>query len=292
MSTPHYFQGNRLLDALSSAEKIRIYPQLERILLPLGFAMYDSRLSQRYVYFPAGAVISLQCLMTNGNAGETAAVGNEGMVGTAIVMGAESTLGRAVVKRAGIGYRLKSQAIKQEFDRAGRLMRLLLRYTQALITQTSQNAVCTRHHSIDQQVCRKLLESLDRTQTTEMRLTQEILATVLGVRRESVTTSAGKLRKVGLICYGRGHISVLDRAGLERRSCECYEVVKREYTRLLCCDLAARGEVSRSPTFLESSMRNAHLPNTDYGSPAGLQGKYRFGHRAPPDGSVSIIYNR
>jgi len=173
------------------------------------------------------AVVSLQYLMTNGNAAETAAVGNEGMVGTSIFMGADSTPGRAIVKRSGLSFRLKSKIIKEEFYRAGPLMRLLLRYTQALIAQTSQTAVCNRHHSIDQQVCRRLLISLDHTQSGEVLMTQELMATILGIRREGVTESARRLQHAGLIRYVRGRIMVLDRRGLEQRSCECYVVIKR-----------------------------------------------------------------
>jgi CRP-like cAMP-binding protein len=233
MSTPVYFRSNHLLEALPTADKLRIYPQLEAIQLPLGLVLYDDGRGQKYAYFPTAAVVSLQYLMTNGNAAETAAVGNEGMVGTSICMGADSTPGRAIVKRAGLAFRLKSQVIKEEFDRAGPLTHLLLRYTQALIAQTSQTAVCNRHHSIDQQVCRRLLVSLDHTQSGEVLMTQELMATILGIRREGVTEIAGRLQSAGLIRYARGHILVLDRRGLERRSCECYVVIKKEYERLL-----------------------------------------------------------
>jgi Crp-like helix-turn-helix domain len=233
MSTPVYFHGNHLLDALPIADKRRIYNALEAVQLPLGRVVYDGGLGQKYAYFPATAVVSLQYLMTNGNAAETAAVGNEGMVGTSIFMGANSTPGRAIVKRAGLSFRLKSQVIKEEFYRAGPFMHLLLRYTQALIAQTSQTAVCNRHHSIDQQVCRRLLVSLDHTQSGEVLMTQELMATILGIRREGVTEIAGRLQSAGLIRYARGHILVLDRRGLEQRSCECYVVIKKEYERLL-----------------------------------------------------------
>jgi hypothetical protein len=233
MSPPVYFCGNHLLDALPVPDKRRIYRRLEAVQLPLGRVVYDGGLGQKYAYFPASAVVSLQYLMTNGNAAETAAVGNEGMVGTSIFMGANSTPGRAIVKRAGLSFRLKSQVIKEEFDRAGPLTHLLLRYTQALIAQTSQTAVCNRHHSIDQQVCRRLLVSLDHTQSGEVLMTQELMATILGIRREGVTEIAGRLQSAGLIRYARGHILVLDRRGLERRSCECYVVIKKEYERLL-----------------------------------------------------------
>jgi hypothetical protein len=233
MSTPVYFRGNHLLDALPFVDGRRIYPQLEAIQLPFGRVVYDGGLGQKYAYFPVSAVVSLQYLMTNGNAAETAAVGNEGMVGTSIFMGADSTPGRAIVKRSGLSFRLKSKIIKEEFYRAGPLMRLLLRYTQALIAQTSQTAVCNRHHSIDQQVCRRLLTSLDHTQSGEVLMTQELMATILGIRREGVTESARRLQLAGLIRYVRGRIMVLDRRGLEQRSCECYVVIKKEYDRLL-----------------------------------------------------------
>ncbi len=239
MSTPVYVGGNHLLDSLSLVEKLRVYPQLEAIRLPLALAVYDSGLAQKYAYFPVGAVISLQCMMTNGDVGETAAIGNEGMVGTSIVMGADSTTDRAVVKRAGLGFRLKAQVIKQEFYRGGPLMQLLLRYTQSLITQTAQTVACNRYHSIDQQVCRALLVSLDQTQSNEVLMTQELIAKILGIRREGVTESAMSLQKAGLIRYARGRISILDRRGLENRSCECYAVMKRECTRLLSSEYPA-----------------------------------------------------
>jgi hypothetical protein len=241
MSTSAYCRGNHLLDALPAADKLRIYPQLEAIRLPLGLVLYDHGLGQKYAYFPTAAVVSLQYLMTNGNAAETAAVGNEGMVGTSIFLGADSTPGRAIVKCAGLAFRVKSQAIKEEFYRAGPLMRLLLRYTQALITQMSQTAVCNRHHSVDQQVCRRLLIGFDHAQGGEVLMTQELMATILGIRREGVTESARRLQDAGLIRYARGHIAVLDRRELERRSCECYVVIKKEYERLLPRGITAAG---------------------------------------------------
>jgi CRP-like cAMP-binding protein len=268
-----------LLDALSPAEQVRIYPQLEWITLPLGFALYESGLSQKYAYFPGNAVVSLQCLMTNGNGAETAAVGAEGMVGTPIVMGADSTHGRAVVKFAGMGFRLKAQVIRREFDRAGRLMKLLLRYIQALITQTSQNAVCTRHHSIDQRFCRSLLMSLDRTLSTEMLLTQDLLANLLGTRRESVTETAGRLQKAGLIRYARGHITIIDRGGLEKHSCECYAVTKRECGRLL----TATGAPSSNRSLSGSPGRNRYSPKTDFPLPVGLHPTYSCRSRGPTE---------
>jgi len=226
-------RGNNLLDSLSSAEKYRLYPHLEAVQLALDHAVYEPGQSQKYAYFPAGVVFSLQCTLVNGDAGETAVVGNEGMVGTSLIMGGNSTLGRAVVKRAGLGYRVKAHAIQQEFDRAGTLMQIVLRYTQALITQTSQMAACNRHHSIDQRLARRLLIGLDHTPQGELLMTQEVIAHMLGVRREGVTQAAMRLQEDGLIRYARGHIVVADRRQLEKRSCECYSVVKREYARLL-----------------------------------------------------------
>ena len=241
MSTRVYFRGNHLLDSLPSADKLRILPKLEAIQLPLSLVLYDNGLRQKRAYFPAVAVVSLQYLMTNGSAGETASVGSDGMVGTSIFMGTDSTPGRAIVKRAGLAFRIESQVIKKEFYRAGALMHLLLRYTQALITQTSQNAVCNRHHSVDQQICRTLLVGLDHTQSGDVLMTHELMATILGIRREGVSESAFRLQNDGLIRYARGHISVLDRRGLEQRACECYMVIKKEYERLLPTGLTAAG---------------------------------------------------
>ena len=229
---------NQLLAALPAAEWERWLPQLERVEMPLGQVLYESGTTLSHVYFPLTAIVSLLYVMENGASAEIAVVGNEGIVGISLFMGGESTPSRAVVQSAGHGFRLKAQTMKDEFNRAGPVLHLLLRYTQALITQMAQTAVCNRHHSLDQQLCRWLLLSLDRLQGNDLVMTQELIANMLGVRREGVTEAALKLQKVGLIRYARGHISVLDRAGLEQRTCECYAVVKNEYDRLLPATLA------------------------------------------------------
>ncbi len=224
---------NQLLAALPDAEWQRWLPQLEWVEMPLGQVLYESGTTLSHVYFPLTAIVSLLYVMENGASAEIAVVGNEGIVGISLFMGGESTPSRAVVQSAGHGYRLNAQTMKDEFNRAGPVLHLLLRYTQALITQMAQTAVCNRHHTLDQQLCRWLLLSLDRLQGNDLMMTQELIANMLGVRREGVTDAALKLQKVGLIRYTRGHISVLDRAGLEQRTCECYAVVKNEYDRLL-----------------------------------------------------------
>jgi CRP-like cAMP-binding protein len=224
---------NHLLAALPSAEWRRWAAQLEAVEMPLGQVLYESGNTLSHVYFPTTAIVSLLYVMENGSSAEIAVVGNEGLVGISLFMGGESTPSRAVVQSAGKGYRLESQAIKDEFNRAGPVMHLLLRYTQALITQMAQTAVCNRHHSLDQQLCRWLLLSLDRLRGNELVMTQELIANMLGVRREGVTEGALKLQAAGLIRYSRGRITVLDRRGVEARTCECYAVVKREYDRLL-----------------------------------------------------------
>ena len=229
---------NHLLAALPAAEWQRWLPQLERVEMPLGQVLYESGTTLSHVYFPLTAIVSLLYVMENGASAEIAVVGNEGIVGISLFMGGESTPSRAVVQSAGHGFRLNAQTMKDEFNRAGPVLHLLLRYTQALITQMAQTAVCNRHHSLDQQLCRWLLLSLDRLQGSDLVMTQELIANMLGVRREGVTEAALKLQKVGLISYARGHISVLDRAGLEQRTCECYAVVKKEYDRLLPESLA------------------------------------------------------
>jgi CRP-like cAMP-binding protein len=229
---------NRLLAALPEAEWQRWRSQLEHAPLPLGAVIHESGSKMSHVYFPTTAIVSLLYVMENGASAEIAVVGKEGILGVSLFMGAESTPSRAVVQSAGDGFRLSARRMKEEFNRAGPVLHLLLRYTQALITQMSQTAVCNRHHSLDQQLCRWLLLSLDRLQGDELVMTQELIANMLGVRREGVTESAFKLQQAGLIRYARGHITVLDRAGLERRSCECYAVVKKEYDRLLPGKLA------------------------------------------------------
>ncbi len=224
---------NHLLAALPADEWARWQPMLEWTDLPLGQVLYESGNVQSHVYFPTTAIVSLLYVMESGASAEIAVVGNEGVVGISLFMGGGSTPSRAVVQSAGQGWRLKGQAIKNEFGRSGPVMHLLLRYTLALITQMAQTAVCNRHHSLDQQLCRWLLLSLDRLQGNELVMTQELIANMLGVRREGVTEGALALQKAGLIQYARGHITVLDREGLEQRTCECYAVVKKEYDRLL-----------------------------------------------------------
>jgi CRP-like cAMP-binding protein len=233
MSLSSDLTDNHLLAALPDAESQRWLPQLEPVEMPLGQVLYESGGTLSHVYFPTTAIVSLLYVMENGASAEIAVVGNEGIVGISLFMGGDSTSSRAVVQSAGLGLRLRAQIMKDDFNRAGPVLHLLLRYTQALITQMAQTAVCNRHHSLDQQLCRWLLLSLDRLQGNELVMTQELIANMLGVRREGVTEGALKLQQAGLIRYARGHISVLDRDGLERRSCECYAVVKKEYDRLL-----------------------------------------------------------
>ena len=224
---------NHLLSTLSDKDWQRISAHLEWVELPLGKVLYESGDILSHVYFPVSAIISLLYVMEDGDSAEISVVGFEGVVGISLFIRGESTPSRAVVQSGGTALRLPSKFIKEEFDLNGPLMHLLLRYTQALITQMSQTAVCNRHHSIDQQLCRWLLLSLDRLQTNELVMTQELIANMLGVRREGVTEAALSLQKAGLIKYSRGHITALDRTGLEARSCECYAVVKKEYDRLL-----------------------------------------------------------
>jgi CRP-like cAMP-binding protein len=229
---------NQLLAALPSAEWQRWRPLLESVALPLGQVLYESGHALTHAYFPTTAIVSLLYVLEDGASAEIAVVGNEGIVGISLVMGGGSTPNRGVVQSAGQGFRLQAQAIRDEFNRNGPVLHLLLRYTQALITQMAQTAVCNRHHSLDQQLCRWLLLSLDRLQGNDLVMTQELIANMLGVRREGVTEAAVKLQKAGLIRYARGHITVLDRPGLEKRTCDCYEVVKKEYARLLPATLA------------------------------------------------------
>lgn len=226
-------KANHLLAALPPADWERWQPQLEWVKMPLGHVLYESGATLSHAYFPTTAIVSLLYLLESGASAEIAVAGNEGMVGISLFMGGGSTPSRGVVQSAGEGFRIRSSFIRAEFDRAGTVMHLLLRYTQALITQMSQTAVCNRHHSLDQQLCRWLLLSLDRLSGNELVMTQELIANMLGVRREGVTEAALKLQAVGLIRYARGHITVLDRAGLEARTCECYAVVAKEYARLL-----------------------------------------------------------
>src|SRR5665213_1613194 len=224
---------NRLLDALSPAARERLYPYLELVEMPLGKVLYESGDALRHVYFPTDSIVSLLYVMEDGASAEIAVAGNEGLIGISLFMGGETTPSRAIVQSAGYAYRLIGQRLKDEFHRNGEMQILLLRYTQALLTQMAQTAVCNRHHSVDQQLCRWLLLSLDRLNSNQLVMTQELIANMLGVRREGVTDAAGKLQKLGVIQYARGQITVLDRPHLEKLSCECYAVVKRESDRLL-----------------------------------------------------------
>jgi len=233
MSSPQTPKQNHLLAALPAEDYARLLPDLELIPLPLGWAVYEAGGHLGYLYFPTNSIVSLLYVMEDGASAEIAVTGNEGLVGIALFMGGESTPSRAVVQSAGYGYRLKASILKREFALGGQLQYLALRFTQALITQMAQTAVCNRHHSVEQQLCRWLLLSLDRLASNELTMTQELIANMLGVRREGVTEAAGKLQEDGLIHYSRGHITVLDRPKLEKRVCECYAVVKREFDRLL-----------------------------------------------------------
>jgi len=224
---------NHLLAALLDTEFDRLSPHLELIPMLLGDVLYESGGKLSHVYFPTTAIISLHYLLENGGSSEMAGVGNEGILGVSVFMGGNTTPSRAIVQTGGHGYRLPAHVLMDEFNRAGPVMRLLLRYTQALLTQMAQTAVCNRHHSVEQQLCRWLLLTLDRLQGTDLTMTQELIANMLGVRREGVTEAAGRLQGYGYISYRRGHITVLDRAGLERDVCECYGVVKKEFARLL-----------------------------------------------------------
>lgn len=232
--SPQPNQGaNRLLAVLPPNEWNRIAPELMLVEMPLGKVIYESGDQLAHVYFPTTSIVSLLYVMEDGASAEIAIVGNDGLIGIALFMGGETTPSRAIVQSAGYAYRLSARVLKDEFKRAGPLQRLLLRYTQALITQMAQTAVCNRHHSIDQQLCRWLLLSLDLLPSNELQMTQELIANMLGVRRSGVTEAALKLQTAGLIQYSHGHIKVLDRDGLEKRVCECYSVVRREFTRLL-----------------------------------------------------------
>ncbi|WP_241264205.1 Crp/Fnr family transcriptional regulator [Bowmanella dokdonensis] len=229
----HQPTQNQLLNALSADVQQRLFPHLELIEMPLGKVLYESGDTLRYVYFPTDSIVSLLYVMENGSSAEISVVGYDGMIGVALFMGGNSTTSRGIVQSAGFGYRLLGQRMKDEFNRHGELLYLLLRYSQALITQMAQTAVCNRHHSIDQQLCRWLLLSLDRLKDNHLVMTQELIANMLGVRREGVTEAASRLHKEGVIDYSRGHITVTNRSKLEQLSCECYEVVKAETDRLL-----------------------------------------------------------
>jgi len=233
MPAPQSPNQNRLLAALPTAEFERLAPHLEPVEMLLGDILYESGGLLQHVYFPTTAILSLHYVMENGSSSEIAGVGNEGVLGISLFMGGNTTPSRAVVQTGGQGYRLKAQLMVQEFNRAGLMQQLMLRYTQALITQMSQTAACNRHHSLVQQLCRWLLLTLDRMPTNELIMTQELVASMLGVRREGITEAAGKLQHAGFISYRRGHVAVLERSGLEAGACECYAVVKKELGRLL-----------------------------------------------------------
>ena len=226
-------QQNHILNALPEAERGRLFPHLKLVELPLGMVLYESGDKLRHIYFPTDSIVSLLYVLEDGASAEISIVGNEGAIGVALFMGGETTTNRAIVQSAGSAYRLTGKRLKQEFLRHGETHHILLRYTQALLTQMAQTAVCNRHHSVDQQLCRWLLLSLDRLSSDKLIMTQELIANMLGVRREGVTAAAGKLQKLGVIRYKRGQITVLDRPRLEQLSCECYAVVKKESDRLL-----------------------------------------------------------
>ena len=232
-TTQHQPTQNHLLNALSAEVQHRLFPHLELVEMPLGKVLYESGDVMRYVYFPTNCIVSLLYVMENGSSAEISVVGYDGLIGVALFMGGESTTSRALVQSAGFAYRLLGQRMKDEFNRHGELLHLMLRYSQALITQMAQTAVCNRHHSIDQQLCRWLLLSLDRLKDNHLVMTQELIANMLGVRREGVTEAAGRLHKQGVIDYSRGHITVTNRPKLQQLSCECYAVVKKETDRLL-----------------------------------------------------------
>ena len=254
MSSPHNTHQNHLLAALTPAESERLLPHLELVPMPLGEVYYESGDRLPHVYFPTTSIVSVHYVMENGASAEITGVGNEGMLGISLFMGGNTTPNRASVRAAGYGYKLNAPLLMEEFNRCGPLQRLLLRYTQALMTQTAQTAVCNRHHTLDQQLCRWLLLTLDRASSNELILTQELAASMLGVRREGITEAAGKLKQAGVISYRRGHITVLDRFGLESHACECYDVVRREFDRLL-----GRGE--RNPASVVTFFRTLTKKN-------------------------------
>jgi CRP-like cAMP-binding protein len=233
VSLPHSPNQNHLLAALPAAEFERLAPHLELVQMRLGETLYEPGGQLQHVYFPTTAIVSLLYTLESGSSAEMAGVGNEGVLGISLFMGGDTTPSSAVVQTAGHGYRLRATLLKEEFNRTGLMLRLLLRYTQALATQICQTAACNRHHSIEQQLCRWLLSTLDRLPSNDLIMTQELVASALGVRREGITEAAGKLQRAGLIRYRRGHIAVLERSGLEAGACECYAVVKKELGRLL-----------------------------------------------------------
>lgn len=234
MSSPHSPNQNHLLGALSAAEFEPLAAHLELVPMPVGEILHEPGRQLQHAYFPTTAIVSLHTVMECGASTETAGVGNEGVIGVSLLMGGDTTPNSAVVQIAGYAYRLAPHLLRQEFHRAGLMQQLMLRYMQALIAQISQTAVCNRHHSVEQQLSRWLLSTLDRSPSHELIMTQELIASMLGVRRESIALAAAKLQQTGFIFYRRGHISVVDRFGLESRACECYAVVKKELTRLRC----------------------------------------------------------
>ncbi len=233
MTETHHPEQNHILAALPPAERERLFPHLQLVPMPLGKVLYESGQLLRHVYFPTDSIVSLLYVMADGASAEISVIGNDGVLGVSLFMGGETTPSRSIVQSAGSAYRLTGRRLKAEFNRHGEMLHLLLRYTQALLTQMAQTAVCNRHHQLEQQLCRWLLLSLDRLSSNQLTMTQELIANMLGVRREGVTEAAGKLQKLGVIEYSRGHITVLDRAKLEELCCECYAVVKRETDRLL-----------------------------------------------------------
>jgi len=259
LPSPHFPKQNHLLAALPAGDYARLLPDLELVPMPLGWAVYEAGGKMGYLYFPTTSIVSLLYVMVNGASAEIAITGNEGLVGISLFMGGESTPSRAVVQSAGEGYRLKARTLKREFALGGQLQHLSLRFTQALITQMAQTAVCNRHHSVEQQLCRWLLLSLDRLAGNELSMTQELIANMLGVRREGVTQAAGKLQEQGMIQYARGRIIVLDRAKLERQVCECYSVVKKEYDRLLQYGIVAAPK-ARAPAKKRAPMTGTAAP--------------------------------
>ncbi|MBK5967728.1 hypothetical protein Thiosp_01424 [Thiorhodovibrio litoralis] len=288
--TPAFPRQNHLLEALPFCEFERLRTQMELVPLPLGKALYESGEQLSHVYFPTNAIVSLLYVMRDGASAEIAVVGNEGVVGVALFMGSDTMPNRAVVQSAGHAYRLKGRLLKQEFSRNGgrrhgALQPLLLRYTMALLAQMAQTAVCNRHHTIDQQLCRWLLLSLDRLASSELCMTQELIANMLGVRREGVTEAAGRLQKAGLIHYSRGHISLLDRPGLEARACECYQVVKKEFQRLL----PAGATQNRHSTFhgpadvAANRISRSRLVHSNWG------GRWEAACKPPKSSTASVI---
>jgi len=257
MPSAHSPNQNHLLAALPTVEFERLAAHLELVPMPLGEILYEPGAQMRHAYFPTTAIVSLHYVMETGASAETAGVGNEGVVGVSLFMGGDTTPSSAVVQTAGHAYRLESRLLKDEFNRGGLMQSLLLRYTQALITQMTQTAACNRHHSIEQQLCRWLLLTLDRVSSHELIMTQELVASMLGVRREGITEAAGNLQRAGVIRYRRGHIAVLDRSGLQTRVCECYAVVKKELSRLLSDVQYRQGIPSESGNRLQPIARMA-----------------------------------